>query len=32
MRYHFKSESCSFGVLEYPGLTEVGVLGSDDGE
>ena len=32
MRYDFKSESCFSGVLGYPGLDEVGVLGSDDGE
>ena len=32
MRYDFKSESCFSGVLGYPGLTEVVVLGSDDGE
>ena len=32
MRYAFKSESSFSGVLGYPGLAEVGVLGSDDGE
>ena len=32
MRYDFKSQSCFSGVLGYPGLAEVGVLGSDDGE
>jgi hypothetical protein len=32
MRYDFKSESCFSGVLGYPGLDEVGVLGSNDGE
>jgi hypothetical protein len=32
MRYDFKSESCFLGVLGYPGLAEVGLLGSDDGE
>jgi hypothetical protein len=32
MRYDFKSESCFSGVLGYPGLAEVGVLGSDNGE
>jgi hypothetical protein len=32
MRYDFKSESCFSGVLGYPGLVEVGVLGSYDGE
>ena len=32
MRYDFKSESCFSGVLGYPGLAEVGVLCSDDGE
>ena len=32
MRYDFKSESCFLGVLGYPGLTVVGILGSDDGE
>ena len=30
MRYDFKSESCFLGVLGDPGLTVVGVLGSDD--
>ena len=28
--YNFKSESCFSGVFGYPGLTVVGVLGSDD--
>ena len=32
MRYVFKSGSVFSGVLGYPGLAEVGVLGSDDGE
>jgi hypothetical protein len=32
MRYNFKSESCFSSVLGYPGLTVVGILGSDDGE
>jgi hypothetical protein len=32
MRYVFKSGSSFSGVLGYPGLAEVGVLGSDDGE
>jgi hypothetical protein len=32
MRYDFKSEFCFSGVLGYPGLAEVGELGSDDGE
>ena len=32
MRYDFKSKSCFSGVLGYPGLAEVGVLGPDDGE
>ena len=32
MRYDFKSESCFLGMLGYPGLTVVGVLGSDDAE
>jgi hypothetical protein len=32
MRYAFKFGSSFLGVLEYPGLAEVGVLGSDDGE
>jgi hypothetical protein len=32
MRYDFKSEPCFSGVLGYPELAEVGVLGSDDGE
>ena len=30
MRYDFKSESCFSGVLDYPGLAVVRVLGSDD--
>ena len=32
MRYAFKSRSTFSGVLGCPGLGEVGVLGSDDGE
>jgi hypothetical protein len=32
MRYAFKSGSSFSGVLGYPGLVEVRVLGSDDGE
>jgi hypothetical protein len=32
MRYDFKYESCFSGMLGYPGLAEVGVLGSDDSE
>jgi hypothetical protein len=32
MRYDFKSKSCFSGVLGYPGLSELGVLSSDDGE
>ena len=32
MRYDFKPESCVSCVLGYPGLTVVGVLGSDDAE
>jgi hypothetical protein len=32
MRYGFKSESCFSGVLGYPGLAEMGVLGSDDSQ
>ena len=32
MRYVFKSGSVFSGVLGYPGLAKVGVLGSDDGE
>jgi hypothetical protein len=32
MRYYFKSKSCFSGVLGYQGLTEVGVLRSDDGK
>jgi hypothetical protein len=32
MRYAFKSRSRFSGVLGYPGLGEVGVLGSDDGD
>jgi hypothetical protein len=30
MRNYFESESRFSGVLVYPGLAEVGVLGSDD--
>jgi hypothetical protein len=30
MRYDFKPESWFSGVLGYPGLTVVGVLGSDN--
>jgi hypothetical protein len=32
MRYAFKSEYSFLRVLGYPGLAEVGELGSDDGE
>jgi hypothetical protein len=32
MGYDFKSKSCFSGVLGYPGLAKVGVLGSDGGE
>jgi hypothetical protein len=32
MRYYFKFKSCFSGVLGYPGLTVVGLLGSDDAE
>jgi hypothetical protein len=32
MRYEFKSASCFSGVLGYPGLVVVGVLGSDDAQ
>jgi hypothetical protein len=32
MRYNFKSMSCFLGVLDYPGLAVVVLLGSDDGE
>jgi hypothetical protein len=32
MRYDFKSKFCFSGVLGYPGLVVVGVLGSDDAE
>jgi hypothetical protein len=32
MRYDFKSEFHFLGVLGYPGLAEVGLQGSDDGE
>jgi hypothetical protein len=32
MRYAFKPGSSFLGVLVYPGLTEVGMLGSDDSE
>jgi hypothetical protein len=30
MRCNFKSESCFYGVLGYPGLAVVGELGSDN--
>ena len=32
MRYDFKSMSCFLGVLGYPGLVVVGVLGFDDSQ
>ena len=32
MRYAFKSGSSFLGVLGYPVLAEMGVLGSDDGK
>jgi hypothetical protein len=32
MRYDFKSVSCCLGMLGYPGLTVVRVLGSDDAQ
>jgi hypothetical protein len=32
MRYAINSGSSFLGVLVYPGLAEVGVLGSDDDE
>ena len=32
MRYDFKSESCFSGMLGYPGLAVVCVLGSDDAQ
>jgi hypothetical protein len=32
MRYDFKTQPCFLGMLGYPGLAEVGVLGSDDDE
>jgi hypothetical protein len=32
IRYAFKSRSSFLSVLVYPGLAEVGVLGSDDNE
>jgi hypothetical protein len=32
MRYDFKSESPFSGMLGYPGLSVLGVLGSDDAE
>jgi hypothetical protein len=32
MRYDFKSPSYFSGVLGYPGLVVVGVLGSDDAQ
>jgi hypothetical protein len=32
MRYDYNPESCFSRVLGYPGVAEVGVLGSDDGE
>jgi hypothetical protein len=30
MRCDFKEETCFSGVLSYPGLAEVGEIGSDD--
>jgi hypothetical protein len=30
MNYDFKTESCFFDMLVYPGLAVVGELGSDD--
>ena len=32
MKYDFKSESCFSGVLGYPELAVVGILGSDDAQ
>jgi hypothetical protein len=32
MSYDFDSEPCFSGVLGYPELAEVGVLGSDENE
>jgi hypothetical protein len=32
MRYDFKFESCFLGLSGYPGVAELGVLGSDDGD
>jgi hypothetical protein len=32
MRYSFQSGSSFSGMLGYPGMAEVEVLGSDDGE
>ena len=32
MRYDYKSESCFLGVLGYPGLAVMGMLGSDDAQ
>jgi hypothetical protein len=32
MNYDFKCESYFSGVFLYPGLLDMGVLGSDDGE
>ena len=32
MRYDFISESCFSGVLGYPGLAVMGILGSDDAQ
>jgi hypothetical protein len=32
MRYDLKSKPCFKGMLGYPGLTVVGVLGCDDAE
>jgi hypothetical protein len=32
MTYGFKSVSCFLGMLEYPGLIVVGILGSDNAQ
>ena len=32
IRYDFNSASCFLGVLGYPGLILVGILGSDDAQ
>jgi hypothetical protein len=32
MRYDFKSATCFSGVLGYPGLVVLGIVGSDDAQ